>query len=319
MVTETDVLRLAQSQFPDNTISWIEDLGTWVRKNFRVHFTDRKAVVYKFSVNPDWADSSVHEYRVTEIMEKNGLPTAQVLVVDDSQEEIGYSYIAVEHGPGDRLDRLIRLKPDDEIKYMYRAIGQFYRRLHSIPGKTSGVWMNDPDELLPVSPTDYLFENEIVGGSGEALTNKGILNKLLHQRIIDIWYANLDYLKNHNPVLVHGSPFPWTIYLEKPGTEWQVTRVAGLGDTFWWDPAYDLTFLIEPPFTFMFDQWRISFLQGYGVKPEVRRLMLYRLLQILCAVNNVYMQPKFEQAETWKQSALHAIPGLLKSLETTLK
>ena len=151
MVTETDVLRLAQSQFPENTISWIEDLGTWVRKNFRVHFTDRKAIVYKFSINPDWPDSSVHEYRVTELMEKNGLPTSQVLVVDDSQEEISYSYITVENSPGDRLDRLMRLKPDDEIKSMYRSIGQFYRRLHSIPGKASGVWMNDPDDLLPVS------------------------------------------------------------------------------------------------------------------------------------------------------------------------
>ena len=73
MITETDVLRLAQSHFPENTISWIEDLGTWVRHNFRVHFSDRKAVVYKFNVNTDWIDSSVHEYRVTEILEKNGM------------------------------------------------------------------------------------------------------------------------------------------------------------------------------------------------------------------------------------------------------
>lgn len=319
MITETDVLRLAQSHFPENTISWIEDLGTWVRHNFRVHFSDRKAVVYKFNVNSDWIDSSVHEYRVTEILEKNGLPNSPVLVVDDSRQESDHAFIVVEQGTGERLDRLMRLKPDDEIKAMYRGVGQFYRRLHAIQGKESGVWVNDPEQLIEVSPTDYLFENEIVGGSGAALASKGVLNKLVHQRIVDVWQANLAYLKNHKPVLVHGSPFPWTIYLEKQGLDWQVTRITGLGDTFWWDPAYDLTFLIEPPFTFMFDQWRIAFLQGYGVKPEVRRLMLYRLLQILCAVNNVYMQPKIEQSETWKQSALHAIPGLLKSLETTLK
>ena len=119
--------------------------------------------------------------------------------------------------------------------------------------------------------------------------------------------------------MVHGSPFPWSIYLIKGGSGWQVSNITALGDTFWWDAAYDLTFLLDPPFTFMFDPWRIAFLQGYGAKPEVRRLMLYRLLQTLCAVNGVYMQPEQEQSETWKQAALHAIPGVLKSLETTLK
>jgi len=319
MLTETEVLQLAQSHFPENTITWIEDLGTWVRHNFRVHFNDRKAVIYKFNVNTDWMDSSVHEYRVIEILDQHGIPASPVLVVDDSLQESPYSFIAVEQGPGERLDRLMRIKTDDEIKSMYQAIGRFYRNLHAIQGETSGVWVNDPKELIPVSPTDYLFENEIVNGSGAALRDKGILSRLHYQRIVDVWHANLEYLKNHKPVMVHGSPFPWTIYLEKQGPAWQVTRITGLGDSFWWDPAYDLTFLIEPPFTFMFDQWRIAFLQGYGVKPEVRRLMLYRLLQIICAVNNVYMQPKSDQSETWKQGAIHAIPGLLKSLETTLK
>jgi hypothetical protein len=319
MLTETDVLRLAQSHFPDNTITWIEDLGNWVRHNFRVHFTDRKAVVYKFNINTDWLDGSVHEYRVTEILEKNGLPISPVMVVDDTRQEIDHTFVAVEQGAGERLDRLMRLKPDDEIKLMYQAIGKYYRKLHEIKGKNSGVWVNDPEELLEVSPTDYLFENEIVGGSGAALVTKGFLNKLLHQRIIDVWQANLAYLKQHQPAMVHGSPFPWTIYLVKQGSAWEVTNITGLGDTFWWDPVYDLTFLLEPPFTFMFDQWRIAFLQGYGAKPEVRRLMLYRLLQIICAVNNVYMQPKHDQTETWKQSALNTIPGLLKTLETTLK
>lgn len=319
MITETDVLRLAQSHFSENTISWIEDLGTWVRHNFRVHFTDRKAVVYKFNINTDWLDSSVHEYRVSEILEKNGLPVSPVMVVDDSLQEVGHSFVAVEQGAGDRLDRLMRLKSDDEIRTMYQAIGKFYRKLHSIQGKQSGVWVNDPEELFEISPTDYLFENEIVGGSGEALVKKGILNKLVYQRIVDVWRGNLNYLKQHQPVMVHGSPFPWTIYLMNQGLGWQVTNITGLGDSFWWDAAYDLTFLLEPPFTFMFDQWRIAFLQGYGAKPEVRRLMLYRLLQTICAVNNVYMQPKTDQSETWKQSALNSFPAMLKSLETTLK
>ena len=319
MITESDVLRLAQSHFSENTISWIEDLGNWVRHNFRVHFADRKAVVYKFNTNKDLLDSSVHEFRVTEILEKNGLPVSPVLVVDDSQVEIEYSYMAVEQSPGERLDRLMRLKEDEEIKAMYRAVGKFYRKLHSIKGKESGVWANDPDQLFPVSPTDYLFENEIKGGSGAALVEKGTLSRLHHQRIVDVWTANLNYLKDHEPVMVHGSPFPWTIYLDKPENDWKVTHITGLGDSFWWDASYDLTFLIDAPFTFMFDPWRIAFIQGYGVRPEVRRLILYRLLQILCAVNNVYMQPKSEQSETWKQSAINAIPGLLKSLETTLK
>lgn len=319
MVTGEEVFQIAQAHFPENNISWVEELGVWVRQNYRVHFTDRKPVVYKFNVEPDWLDSSVHEYRVSELLAKKSLPTSPVLVVDDSKREIPYSYIAVEQGSGDRLDRWMRIKPDDEITHMYRAIGRFYKHVHEIEGQTSGVWVNDPNQVMDISPTEYLFENEIVGGSGEALVNKGAINKLVHQRIIDTWQANLPYLKNHKPVMVHGSPFPWTIYLENEKRDWQVTHITGLAETFWWDGAYDLAFLIEPPFTFMFDQWRIAFLQGYGVKPDIRRLMLYRLLQILCAVNNVYKQPHMGQEETWRQSALNSIPGLLKSLETTLK
>ncbi len=49
--------------------------------------------------------------------------------------------------------------------------------------------------------------------------------------------------------MVHSSPFPWAIYLEKSNSgSWQVTRTSALGDTMWWDAVYDLSFLIHPPF-----------------------------------------------------------------------
>jgi hypothetical protein len=319
MINEVEVVRLVQSHFPENAIAQVEDLGVWVRHTYRIRFRDRGAVIYKFHIHPEWLDGSVHEYRVCEILKKNDLPAPEVLVVDNSCELVKLPFVVMEQGRGERLDRLIQTYPDDEVAQMYRAVGEFYRRLHSIPGVQSGVWVDNPDDVFPNSPNDYLYENELVQGSALLLAERHIITTLMHQRIIDLWLGNMDLLKTHQPVMVHGSPFPWTIYLEKADSKWQVTRIGAMGDTLWWDAMYDQAFLIDPPFTWMFDPWRVAFVQGYGKTPDVPRLMLYRLLQIVCAVNDVYMQPEAGQNEAWKQYALQSLPRMLTSLENQLK
>jgi hypothetical protein len=197
----------------------------------------------------------------------------------------------------------------------YYALGAFYRKLHKIHTKKSGVWQDDPRKVIDLAPNDLLFENEIIEGSAANLAEKKIITDLTHNRIIDVWRKNLPYLKNHQPVMVHGSAFPWNVYLKNHHNSWEVTRISALADSLWWDAAYDIALLIDPPFTWMFEEWRVAFWEGYGKKLEARRLLLYRLLQIISAVNNVYMQPESPDNEPWKQLAINSLPQIIKSLE----
>lgn len=315
MVTEADVLNLANSHFPERNVQKITDLGVWLRHTFRVQFENAPSVLYKFHVNPELNDGSVHEYRVTEILKYAGLPAVEILVVDTSRRLIDTTFIVVAEGIGERLDRIIKKYTVDSVSAVYYALGLYYRKLHKIRAKKSGVWQDDPREVFDLAPNDLLFENEIVQGSALKLAEKRIITNLTHQRIIDLWQKNLSYLRTNQPVMVHGSAFPWNIYLRKHLNSWEVTRTSALADSLWWDAAYDVSSLIDPPFTWMFEEWRVAFLEGYGQKLEARRLLLYRLLQIISAVNDVYMQPESPDNEPWKQMAINSIPQIVKSLE----
>ena len=110
-------------------------------------------------------------------------------------------------------------------------------------------------------------------------------------------------------------PFPGISDLRKQLNSWEVTRTSALADSLWWDAAYDVALLTDPPFIWMFEEWRVAFWEGYGHKLDARRLLLYRLLQIISAVNDVYMQPESPDNEPWKQMALNSIPQIVKSLE----
>ena len=108
MVTDADVLKLAKIHFPEKKVQNITDLGIWLRHTFKVQFEDSPSVFYKFHVNPELNDGSVHEYRVTEILKYAGLPAAEILVVDKSRRLIDDTFIVVAEGPGERLDRIIK-------------------------------------------------------------------------------------------------------------------------------------------------------------------------------------------------------------------
>ena len=315
MVTDADVLRLAKIHFPEKKVQKITDLGIWLRHTFKVQFENSPAVLYKFHVNPELNDGSVHEYRVTEILKYAGLPAAEIIVVDKSRRLIDETFIVVAEGSGERLDRIIKNHTVDSVSAAYYALGAFYRKMHKIRAKKSGVWEDDPRKVIDLAPNDILFENEIVQGSALRLAEKKIITDLTHQRIIDLWQQNLPYLRDHQAVMVHGSAFPWNIYLRKHLNSWEVTRTSALADSLWWDAAYDVALLTDPPFTWMFEEWRIAFWEGYGHKLDARRLLLYRLLQIISAVNDVFMQPESPDNEPWKQMAINSIPQIIKSLE----
>ena len=315
MIRTSDVVKLIYHHFPTVEIHSVEDRGTWVRRIFIVTLKNGGKLVVKFHVVTDWMDATLHEKITADILRVKNMPHPQVLVADASGELSVYPYIIMVAGQGERLDRLIQRLPTEAIEPIYEAIGRFYRRLHQIRGPKSGVWLDDPMEVFATAPSAYMLENELRQGSTQKLVEMGLMPGIQQQRMVELWEKNLGFLQEHAPVMVHGSAFPWTIYMEESQQGWQVSRIGSLGDSLWWDPAYDLAFLIDPPFTWMFDSWRDAFWRGYGQRADAGRLMLYRLLQIPCAVTDVYMQPEAEQNESWKQHALAELPQLILGLE----
>ncbi|MAT40817.1 MAG: hypothetical protein CL609_00635 [Anaerolineaceae bacterium] len=316
MIRSSDIVRLIHHHFPKAEVHSIEDRGTWVRRIFYVTMKNGGRLVVKFHVVKDWLDSTIHEKMVSDILKASKMPYEQILVADASGKLIEYPYLILVAGRGKRLDLLMKELTQEEMLPVYEAVGRYYAQLHQIRGPQSGVWLENPLEVFPTSPTEYMLENEIRHGSTEQMVQSGLIAEIQQQRMVELWEKNIDFLQDHTPVMVHSSPFPWAIYLEKNETNfWQVSRTSALGDTMWWDAAYDLSFLIHPPFTWMFDDWRDAFWQGYGQRADAGRLMLYRLLQIPCAINDVYMQPDSEQNEAWKQHALDELPQLIVALE----
>jgi len=75
-------------------------------------------------------------------------------------------------------------------------------------------------------------------------------------------------------------------------TDFQVTRLNALGDFLWWDPAYDLAFLLYPPGYEWPAACKRALISAYGPLPEDWRINLYAILQHLCEINDVYLAPE---------------------------
>ncbi len=119
-----------------------------------------------------------------------------------------------------------------------------------------------------------------------------------------LWRENLDYLRAHQPSLIHASAFPWTIYPDRAGGAWQVTKLTSVGDFLWWDPAFDVAALRYPPYGEMQTAWWEGFVRGYGGERKRKRLLLYAVMQRLCAAMGCYMQPEAPGNAAWRERAL---------------
>lgn len=73
-----------------------------------------------------------------------------------------------------------------------------------------------------------------------------------------------------------------------------MTRLNALGDFLWWDPAYDVAFLLHPPGNIRPDDCKEALTAAYGPLPEGWRINLYGILQHLYALNDVYLDPDDE-------------------------
>jgi hypothetical protein len=127
---------------------------------------------------------------------------------------------------------------------------------------------------------------------------------------------HLDWLKEHQPSLLI-SPLPWSVYLERD--PWRVTKLMDLHDALYWDPAFDLAMLQNPPFRQGPGpaSWA-AFVQGYGQAPDEKRLHLYLLMQRIDAALGNYMAPGDVHDETWARVETCALDNILDFLGQNL-
>lgn len=309
------VKRALDAHLPGQVASKFTDRGEWVRRIFEITLDSGEAVYLKVCTHVEWLESASHETQVVEILHQNGLPAPNVLAVDASCQIIPFPFVIQEARGGARLGNLLSQLDKSDILEIFETLGVFYRRLHSIHSPQAGVWTESPSRPWG-SPTDFMFQAEILSGSGKRTLEKGEIDAHLYKRIVDAWRDNLDYLKDFQPSLVHGSPFLWTIYLEKIPEGWSVTKLSSLGDVLWWDPTYDLAFLQYPPFGHANPDHWASFGRGYGVLPEQKRILLYTLMQRLCAANDVYMQPDSPSNRAWAKACLEDLEVFLDEIES---
>jgi hypothetical protein len=301
---------------PGRTVHKIINKGKWIKHNYQIVLDNGDVIFLKLKVHPEWGDLK-HEVKVVELLNENAISVPRVLAIDYSCSILPYPFLIQEGGEGIRLGMLLEKESEDEIIKIYKALGQFYRKMHSIHFHTSGLWSDNPGEILyPVSPNDFMFNAEIVNGSGKKALEEGLISENTYKRAVSLWSRNLSYLKDHQPSLVHVSPFLWSIYLSKKENIWYVTKVTALGDIMWWDAAYDLALLQYPPFgNYVSTRWE-AFLQEYGSIPERKRVLLYSILHRLCAVMGVYMEPETKGNERWKLECIRGLDALMDEIES---
>ncbi len=291
-ISKTKIVEIIQEVLPEKELNQVVDHGLWVRYNFELVFKDGSRAFMKIHVHNDWLDSTINETKLSEILRKHGLPGPETLYIDEEGEHLGLPFLIQSELNGIHLSEWFSKTAKKTKPRLFEAVGEVYSKIHSIKGPASGVWVNGPEKTLPISPNDFYYKSEIMNGSGRHAFDSGFITEQEYLKIQLIWEENLPALKAHTPLLVHGSPFPWTICLLKDGESgFQVTRLNALGDFLWWDPAYDIAFLLYPPGYEWPEECKQSLVAAYGQIPEKWRINLYAILQHLCELNGVFMAP----------------------------
>jgi hypothetical protein len=268
-----------------------------------------EVVFFKLQLT-DW-NMTGFEAKAVHLFQEHGLPTPRILAIDTSCEIFPHPYLIQEWRGGTRLGTLLEKSDEDEAERIYEALGRFFRHMHAIHNDRPGLLIPYSDSPLP---TEYMYQAEIVEGSGRRALKEQLITRSTYDRAIALWHDHLDYLKDHQPSLIHTSPFLWTIYLETKEQEWCVTKLTPMAETMWWDPVYNLAFMQYPPFGRIgASRWQ-AFLRGYGSEPARKRILLYLVLQRLCAAMGIYKQPQTAHNEAWTAHCLDDLDTILDEI-----
>ncbi|MBN1584085.1 MAG: aminoglycoside phosphotransferase family protein [Anaerolineae bacterium] len=314
--------RAINKHLPGRIVQAINDRGEWVRHIVKVTLDGGETVLIKIDLphdEPDWPqgkEGECHERDVARLFEAHGLPgVPPVLAVDYDRDTIPYPYTIQSYVGGTKLGEWLDCVSNAKAAAMYEAIGCFYRRLHAIHNDRMGLWTGSMPGEPWGDPVGYMYSAEIVEGSGRRALEQGRISRRIYDRAVALWGDSLDDLRRVQPSLIHYSPFLWNVYLEKNGDAWQIAKLMSLNDVMWWDPAYDIACLAYPPFGDANLAHREALLRGYGAKPNWKRVLLFALMQRLCAAMGSYWEPKTARNKVWAGRALDDLDDLLDEIE----
>ena len=300
----------------NSNVKHIDKPHSWIMQSQRIHLTDGRSLLLKVGVNPDWTDTStiLNQVEATELIRLTGIPQPKILSYSANLDEYGFLFILLENKGGVRVCDAYSLASEDERKQIFSSLGQAYSRIHSIKNDWSGVWDGDTSKKkYPIHPAEFYRHAEIHSGSNKYLLEKNIITTDIYNRICSVWNENLEYLKQRPSSLVHISPFPWSIYLDKNNV---VSKLTALADFMWWDPMSDIAHLLYPPFLNITEAERNAFVREYKLPLDEKSINLYKLLNRLCAMSGCYLAPVDSTfSKTWINEEVKTIIKILDKLE----
>jgi len=300
-------------------IEYIDKPNSWIMQSQRIHLTDGKCLLLKIGINPEWTDSStvLNQVEATKLIRSTGIPQPKILSYSTNLDEYSFLFILLENKGGIRLCDAYIQASEDERKQIYSSLGEAYSRIHSIKSDWSGVWNGDTSKKkYPIHPAEFYRHAEIHGGSNKYLLENNIITGDIYNRICSVWDENLPYLKQRSSSLVHISPFPWSIYMDKNDNEFKVSRFTALADFMWWDSMSDIAHLLYPPFLNITEEERNAFIKEYKLPLDERAINLYTLLNRLCAMSGCYLAPvDSSSARVWNNEEIKTIKEILDKLE----
>lgn len=308
MIASKKLKEIILSVFPGNKLQSFTTRGYWVadekspwQGGYIIIFTLNTNRKYCMKLVPDYNSSEwslnnfMGELGAISLLQKFNFPVPNIVHTDFSKELIEYLYYISEFLDGIKLCTLWIQEPEELKSELFFVLGKFFNKLHTIHHTVSGLLTKDPFKVRhpDINPTDFIFNAEIKNGGGKKARELGLLSENTHNKVIELWEENLEFLKDHRPTLIHYSPFCWNLSFLKSNGKWKVSRMTALGDVLWWDSAVNLAFLSHPPFMYISEfHWK-SFLQGYRHPIDERRLNLYAIMIKICTAMGTYYEPEY--------------------------
>ncbi|PKK93040.1 MAG: hypothetical protein CVV61_06680 [Tenericutes bacterium HGW-Tenericutes-6] len=296
----------------------LEEPHAWVMQSQYIYLDDGRCLLLKIGIEDEWTDDStiLNQVHASKLIKSLGISQPDILSYSHDKNEYGFRYILSESHKGNKLYHEYQRGSIDERINIYKALGKAYDNLHRIHNDWAGIWDGHASKRkYPIHPVDFYRQAEIYGGSCKYLMDHHIINKKLYDKICLVWDKNMSYLKERPTSLIHFSPFPWSIYLQKNNDIYSVTGLSSLGDFMWWDPMIDIAHLLYPPFMEISFEEKEAFLQTYTIEVNERAINLYLLLNRVCAMAGCYLAPVDNlKAEQWIKKEISTIEQILLKL-----
>ena len=302
-----------------NKIINIAEPITWVMQLYKIYLEDGRYLLLKISVLPEWTDSASINNQVTinRLLASMGIHQPKILDYSTTIEKYGFLYILSEGQTGKKLYEILAEADNVDKEEIYSLIGKTYSIIHEKQNDWAGIWNGTISvKKYPIHPVDFYLNAELRNGGGKYLFENGLINKNTFDSICRIWEDNLEYLKERSNSLIHGSPFPWTIYLSIEGNTFNISGLSAYGDFMWWDNMVDVTHLLNPPFMNIEENMKKAFISNYNHSIDEKAHNLYLLLTRICAITGCYFAPvENSNGKKWIEEETKALDNLVQVLK----